>query len=219
VANTHVIIVDGSVLTCLADWTDDCAELLAWLITWQVNPVQLQEFGRKRRVGRMVRVGARRQCCRRRVWARGGMQDVHFSPGFHQWISLVFLYTMVCSETRLENFDFWIWIKHPLFQEQALIPVVGRFQKSNTHTIYVVRQLVYSTKPLVCINQSKKQYKQRRGENSSQLNSTHSNSLYSSALILYILYTTHQLFNMSNYRQSRGQEIMAIINSYLVLVG
>jgi hypothetical protein len=39
---------------CLADWTDgvadDCAELLARLMTLRVNPVQLQEFGRRRRV-------------------------------------------------------------------------------------------------------------------------------------------------------------------------
>jgi hypothetical protein len=88
------------------------------------------------------------------------------------------------------------------------------------HTqIYVVRQFAYSTELLVCINQSKKQYKQRGGENSSQLNSTHSSSLYSSALVLSILCTHPQLFNVSNYRQSRGQEIMAIMNSYFVLVG
>ena len=67
--------------------------------------------------------------------ARAGMQDVGSSPGFHQWIRLVFLYTMVCSKTRLENFYFWVWIKHPLFQEQALIPVVGTFKQSNTHNL------------------------------------------------------------------------------------
>jgi len=45
------------------------------------------------------------------------------------------------------------------------------------HTqIYVVWQLAYSTELLVCINHSKKQYKQRGGENSSLLNSTHSSS-------------------------------------------
>jgi hypothetical protein len=64
--------------------------------------------------------------------ARDGMQHVGSSPGFHQWIYLVFLYTMVMSKTRLENFDFRVWIKHPLFQEHALIPVVRKFQKSNT---------------------------------------------------------------------------------------
>jgi len=36
-------------------------------------------------------------------------------------------------KTCFENFDLWVWIKHPLFQEQALIPVVRKFQKSNTH--------------------------------------------------------------------------------------
>ena len=61
------------------------------------------------------------------------MQDVCLSPVFHQWMYLIFLYMIVCSETRLENFDFWVWIKHPLFQEQALIPVVRRFKQSNTH--------------------------------------------------------------------------------------
>ena len=40
---------------------------------------------------------------------------------------------MVGLKTRFENFDFLVWIKHPLFQEQALIPVVGCFQWSNTH--------------------------------------------------------------------------------------
>jgi hypothetical protein len=58
---------------------------------------------------------------------------MQMKPGFHQWIPLFCLYTMVCLKTRLENFDFWVWIKHPLFQEQALIPVVRIFQKSNTH--------------------------------------------------------------------------------------
>jgi hypothetical protein len=73
-----------------------------------------------------------------RAWAvlssaRAGMQYVGSSTGFHQWIPLFFLYAMVMSKTRVENFYFWVWIKHPLFQEQALIPVVGKFQNSNTH--------------------------------------------------------------------------------------
>ena len=41
-----------------------------------------------------------------RVLARAGMQDVGSSPGFQQWIRPVVLYTMVCSKTRFENFDF-----------------------------------------------------------------------------------------------------------------
>jgi hypothetical protein len=85
---------------------DNFAELLAWLMTWRVNPVQLQEFGRRRRVECVGHVGARGQCCRQRVWVRAGMQDVGSSSGFHQWISLVFLNTMVCSKTHFENFDF-----------------------------------------------------------------------------------------------------------------
>jgi hypothetical protein len=40
--------------------------------------------------------------------------------------------------------------------------LLGNFQNSNTHTIYVVRQLAYSTELLVCINEAYKQYKQRR---------------------------------------------------------
>ena len=59
--------------------------------------------------------------------AREGMQHVGSSPGFRQWIPLFCFYTMVCLKTRFENFDFWVWIKHPLFQEQALIPVVRIF--------------------------------------------------------------------------------------------
>ena len=113
---------------------DDCAELLVRLMTWRVNPIQLQEFGRRRCVECVWRVGARGQCCRRSVLARAGMQDVGSSQGFHQWIRLVVLYTMVWLQTRLDNFDFWVWIKHLFFfQEQALIPVVRIFQKSNTH--------------------------------------------------------------------------------------
>ena len=57
-------------------------------------------------MARVWRVGARGQYGRRRVLARAGMQDVSSSPGFKQWIRPVVLYTMVCSKTRLENFDF-----------------------------------------------------------------------------------------------------------------
>jgi len=104
-----------------------------WLLAWRVSPVQLQTIGWRRRVESVAQVVARGQCCRRRVLARAGMQDVGSLPGFQQWICIFVLYTMVCSKARLENFDFWVWIKHPLFQEQALIPVVGKFQNSNTH--------------------------------------------------------------------------------------
>ena len=64
------------------------------------------EDGAWRAYGALVRVGARGQSGRRRVWARAGMQDVGSSPEFQQWIQQVVLYTMVCSKTRLENFDF-----------------------------------------------------------------------------------------------------------------
>jgi len=124
-----------------------------------------------------------------RMWARSGIQDISASPEFHQWIALVFPYTMVCIKTCFDNFDFWVWIKHPLFQEQALIPVVGLFQKSNTHQIYVVQQLAYSTELLVCINQSKKQYKQEGGENT-LLYSTH---FHSSSLYLLLSILPHTL--------------------------
>jgi len=45
--------------------------------------------------------------------ARLSIQHVDSSPEFHQWIYLVFAYTMVCSKIHFENFDFWVWIKHP----------------------------------------------------------------------------------------------------------
>jgi hypothetical protein len=133
VANTRTLVWwhgswwRGGWLCRIAGVVDD------WLLAWRVNPVQLQTIGWGRRVESVARVVARGQCCRRRVLERAVMQDVGSSPGFHQWILLVFLYVMVMSKTRFENFYFWVWIKHPLFQEQALIPVVGQFQNSNTH--------------------------------------------------------------------------------------
>jgi len=114
-----LVCLRGGWLCRIAGVADD------WLLAWRVNPVQLQTIGWRRRVESVARVVARGQWCRRRVLARAGMQDVGSSPGFQQWICIFVLYTMVCSKTRLENLDFWVWIKHPLFQEQALIPVVG----------------------------------------------------------------------------------------------
>ena len=64
-------------------------------------------------------------------------------------------------------------------------PHVMKIQNSNTHQIYMVRQLTYSTELLACINQSRKQYKQRGGENSSQLNSTLHTQALSTALSRY----------------------------------
>ena len=76
------------------------------VMTWRVSPTRFAEAGRRWSVARVRRVGARGQSGRRSVWARAGMQDVGYSPGFQQWIRPVVLYTMVCSKTRLENFDF-----------------------------------------------------------------------------------------------------------------
>ena len=77
------------------------------VLTWRVSPTRFAESGRRWSVARVRRVGARGQSGRRRrVWARAGMQDVGSSPGFQQWIRPVVLYTMVCSKTHLENFDF-----------------------------------------------------------------------------------------------------------------
>ena len=100
-----------------------------------------------------------------------------------------------------------------------LLPLLKQKIK-HTH-IYVVRQLAYSTELLICINQSKKQYKQGGGENFSQLNSTHSNSLYFSVICSLRSLLAHkpQLFNVSNYRLSWEQEIMSTMNFHFVLSG
>jgi hypothetical protein len=76
------------------------------VMTWRVSPTRFAEAGRRWSVERVRRVGAHGQSGRRRVVARSGMQDVGSSPGFQQGILPVVLYTMVCSKTRLENFDF-----------------------------------------------------------------------------------------------------------------
>jgi hypothetical protein len=76
------------------------------VMTWRVSPTRFAEAGRRWSVAGVRRVGARGQSGRRRVLARAGMQDVGSSPGLQQWIRPVVLYTMVCSKTRLENFDF-----------------------------------------------------------------------------------------------------------------
>jgi len=164
-----------------------------WLMTWRVNPVQLQTIGRRRRVESMVRVGVRGQCCRRRVLARAGMQDVGSSSGVHQWICLFFLYTMVMSKTRLENFEFWVWIKHPLFQEQALIPVVGSFTQSNTYQFTWFGNLPTPRSYWLVLITQRNNTNKGGGENSSQLNSTHSSSLccshFSSVLSMFFTLT------------------------------
>ena len=78
-------------------------------------------------------------------------------------------------------------IKH----ERTTCWVISRTQ---THKIYVVRQLAYSTELLVCINEAYKQYKQRGGEKT-LLNSTlHSQALSS---LLYVLFVFHSAIRFS----------------------
>ena len=76
------------------------------VLTWWVSPTRFAEAGRRWSVARVRRVCARGQSGRRSVGARAGMQDVGSSSGLQQWIRPVVLYTMVCSKTRVENFDF-----------------------------------------------------------------------------------------------------------------
>ena len=134
VAQEHLALADVALadVSCWLDWWRG-----GWLcrIAGAADDVAGQPgsvAGIRAKKTRGVRVA--RWC----AWAvlssvRVGMQDVGSSPGFHQWIRLVVLYTMVWLQRLFDNFDFWVWIKHPLFQEQALIPVVRIFQKSNTH--------------------------------------------------------------------------------------
>lgn len=104
VAQVCIIIADVS-----------CADVDCWLVRWcggwlcRIVVVADDVAGQP---GLVAGIRAKKE----RV-ARAGMQHVGFSPGFHQWICLVFPYTMICSKTRFDNFDFWVWIKHPLFQE------------------------------------------------------------------------------------------------------
>jgi hypothetical protein len=165
VDQTCGIIDDVAYADLAGDAADACAELLLWLLAGRYMASQPGSVAncraKKKRVGACcasVSVSSPDICACGHV--RACRTDVGSSPEFHQWIALVFPYTMVCIKTCFDNFDFWVRIKHPLFQEQAPIPVVRKFQKSNTHQIYVVRQISYSTELLVCINQLKKQYKQ-----------------------------------------------------------
>jgi len=187
-----------------------------WQIHGESTRFSCKLSGEEEACGGVLRICEREQSWHLRMWACAGMQDVGSSPEFHQWIALVFPYTMVCIKTCFDNFDFWVRIKHPLFQEQASIPVVRKFQKSNTHKIYVVRQISYSTELLVCINQLKKQYKQWGEKHSSLLNSL-SLKLYLSSSLCSAAHP--QLFNVSIYRVSWEQEIMVTMNFHFVLSG
>jgi len=138
------------------------------------------------------------------VVEREGMQHVSSLSGFHQWIFLVFPYMLVCLKTHFENFDFWVWIKHPLFQEQALIPVIGLFQKSNTHKFTWFSNLpTPQSYWFVLINQRNNTNKE---EEKTLLNSTlltQALSTVLSSLLFSLCFHLHpQLFNVSNYRQS-----------------
>ena len=56
--------------------------------------------------------------------AREDVSDVRFRRGFHQWLRLFLLYTVVWSKHNFNNFYFWAKIKHH-FNPYALIPIVG----------------------------------------------------------------------------------------------
>jgi hypothetical protein len=111
------------VLTRITDWSgdmaDDRAKWLCWLMTWRFNPVQLQVVW-WRSVECVGRVYARGQSWRRPCWR---VQACSTSVLHRSFISgfIVFPYTMVCSKTRFENFDFWVWIKHPSFSRTSSI--------------------------------------------------------------------------------------------------
>ena len=104
-----------------ACWRHNCIMLMSSLfgsITW-VCP-----SGRRRRVRSVARVCACEQQPRRRVMARAALSDVRFRRGFHQWLRLFLLYTVVWSKHNFDNFHFWAKIKHH-FKPNALIPIVG----------------------------------------------------------------------------------------------
>jgi len=128
------IIADVALANVDYDWSDDvaadCAELLLCLLTswWGGGSTQFScrnsgEEGACGACGVLVRVDSPDvdACWRVMACSTSVLRRV-FTSGF-----LSFFYTMVCLKTRFENFDFWVWIKHPLFQEQALIPVVRIF--------------------------------------------------------------------------------------------
>jgi len=56
--------------------------------------------------------------------ARVAVFDVRFRCGFHQWLRLFLLYTLVWSKHNFDNFHFWAKIKHH-FKPYVLIPIIG----------------------------------------------------------------------------------------------
>jgi hypothetical protein len=94
---------------------------------------------------------------------------------------------MVCLKTRLENFDFWVWIKHPLFQEQALIPVVGLFPELK-HTQFTWFSNLPTPRSYWFVLMKLTNNTNKEEEN--LLNSTlHSSSLYSSLFSLLSVFS------------------------------
>ena len=80
--------------------------------------------GRRWHVWRVACVCARGQPPRRCVMTRAAISNVRFRRGFHLWLRLFHLYTVVWSKHNLDNFYFWAKIKHH-FKPYALIPIVG----------------------------------------------------------------------------------------------
>jgi hypothetical protein len=106
---------------------------------------------------------------------------------FHCSSELYFTWTVKCKEmvhAQRRGEQTW-WRKRWL---KTVAMACWAISRTQTHTIYVVRQLAYSTELLVCINEAYKQYKQRGGE-SSQLNSTLKLSLLFSVLSSLCVFT------------------------------
>jgi len=123
----HVRWLDADMacqLCMLASWLchDDIILIRVWHIgrvVWYSGQVSLSGWR-----SRVARVCARGQSPRRRVTAREDCSDVRFWRGFHQWLRLFLLYTVVWSKHNFDNFHFWAKIKHH-FKPSALIPIVG----------------------------------------------------------------------------------------------
>jgi len=127
--------------------------------------VQPDPFCRSR--AKMERGARTARWCAWAVWTSErvgacGHAGRRFFAGFQQWICPGVLYTMVCSKTRLENFDCLSLDQTPSLSRTSSDTSCWAISRTQSHTIYVVWQLAYSTELLVCINEAYKQYKQRR---------------------------------------------------------
>jgi hypothetical protein len=140
--------VGPTVLTCHADWSLTCClymlpsclhhddvtlGMLLCMLTSQlchvdVILIRVSHVGRvspsrwRRLVGRVC---ARGQPPFQRVTARADVSDVRVRRGFHPWLRLFLLYTVVWSKHNFDNFHFWAKIKHH-FKPNDLIPIVGK---------------------------------------------------------------------------------------------